>query len=80
MHNLKFAKIDATKNDVSGLLVEGYPSFYYYGIGENQRGVHYDGHYTADEMVKFLQVNMGEDYMVDEDHDHDGDEEIDPDL
>lgn len=83
MDNLKFARIDGTKNDVSGLIIEGYPSFYYYGVGENQRGVHFNGAYEVPVLTKFLQTQMGEDFMVDEDHVHQAEEEveeIDPDL
>lgn len=73
MKNLIIAKIDGTKNDVDGVIVDGYPTVMYYGVGNNQNGEMYKDHLTVKKITKFLQDKMGDDFTYEGDIDEDTD-------
>lgn len=59
---LIIAKIDGTKNEVQGLVVEGYPTLYYYPKGDKKKPVHYNGKTTVKAMTNFLKKKLGADW------------------
>lgn len=60
--NLLIAKIDGTKNEVPGVVVEGYPTFYYYPKGTSKKPIHYKGALNLKAMTAFLKKKLGEDW------------------
>jgi hypothetical protein len=55
-------KIDGTKNEVQGVVIEGFPTVYLYPKGENQKPIHYNGRNTLKSIKKFLKKKMGSDW------------------
>lgn len=76
MENLIIAQIDGTKNDVEGVIVDGFPTIYLYGVGNDQNGVAYGGELSVKGITKFLQKQMGDDFL----HRASDDDTTDPDL
>lgn len=60
MDHLVIAKIDGTKNDIEGVRIEGFPSIFYYGPGEDPEKVHYQGRLSKKGLTKFLKKQMGD--------------------
>lgn len=60
MEDLVIAKIDATKNDIEGIKIEGFPTLMYFGLGEDQEPVKYQGNPNKKGILKFLKNQMGE--------------------
>lgn len=55
-------KIDGTKNEVPGVVIEGFPTIYYYPKGENQTPEHYNGKMSYKALRKFLKKKMGDEW------------------
>jgi len=60
---LIIAKIDGTANEVKGLVVDGFPTIYYYGK-DSTNAVHYNGALTKESIRKFLKKKMGDDWRT----------------
>ncbi len=56
------SKIDGTTNEVTGVVVEGYPTILFYPKGENKKPIHYKGKNTEKAIISFLKKNMGADW------------------
>lgn len=69
LKNLKFTKIDGTKNDLDKIHVEGFPTLYYFGVGKNQNGVVFPGKFDQETLMKFIKRVMKDDFMTEGDVD-----------
>lgn len=60
--DLIVAKIDGTKNEVKGLVIDGYPSMYFYPKGKGKTPIHYNGKRTLKAMTNFIKKKLGKDW------------------
>ncbi len=57
--NVKFCEIDATKNDIEGQPIEGYPTIKFYPKKNRQAAVLYNGDITEESIGFFIKQQMG---------------------
>ncbi len=52
---VKFCEIDATKNDIEGYPLEGYPTIKFYPAKDKSAAVTYQGDFTEEALTKFIE-------------------------
>merc|ERR1711974_349071 len=56
--HLSIAKLDATQNEVPGLVIESFPTIYLFKNGDKKNPKEYTGGRTVKAMSKFLKKNV----------------------
>ena len=51
-----FARMDASENEVPGLIVTAYPTLFFFTT-DDPMPVLYDGDYSTDELIKFIKIH-----------------------
>jgi len=52
--NVKFVEVDATKNEIPGIQINGYPTLKFYKANDKKNPLAYDGERTLEAMKKFV--------------------------
>lgn len=55
--NVMIAQMDATANEVEGVVIRGFPTIKFYKAGEDKRGIDYEGERTVEGMKEFIEKN-----------------------